>query len=180
MDDAPSEVNEKQLQELHISLDFVKDTVNAVFGKIRDILNKEKIEYEVLEHKPVFTSKEAAEVRGTELKQGCKALVCKTEEGFIQAVVSGAKELDIEKLQKFTLFKKIELANAKEVKKITGCNIGSVPPLGNLFDLKVYFDKSVVDNEIVAFNAGQHTKSIKMKAKDLVKVVNPVIGEFSK
>ena len=180
MEDAPSEASEKQLQELHIKLDFIKDTVNVVLGKIRDVLNKEKIEYEVLEHRPVFTSREAAEVRGTELKQGCKALICKTEEGFIQAVVSGAKELDIEKLQKFTLFKKIELASAKEVRQATGCNIGSVPPFGNLFGLKVYFDKSVAENDIVAFNAGTHTKSIKMKAKDLVKVVNPVIGEFSK
>ncbi len=180
MEDAPSEVNEKQLQELHIKLDFVKETVNVIFAKIRDVLNKEKIEYEVLEHKPVFTSREAAEVRGTELKQGTKALICKTEEGFIQAVVSGAKELDIEKLQKLTLYKKIELANAKEVRKVSGCNIGSVPPFGNLFGLKVYFDKSVVENEIVAFNAGTHTKSIKMKAKDLVRVVNPIIWEFSK
>ena len=180
MDGSPNEASEKQLQELHIKLDFVKETVNVVFGKIRDILNKEKIEYEVLEHKPVFTSKEAAEVRGTELRQGCKALICKTEEGFIQAVVSGAKELDVQKLQKLTLFKKIELANAKEVRQVTGCNIGSVPPFGNLFNLKTYFDKSVTENDIVAFNSGQHTKSIKMKAKDLVKVVNPVVGEFGK
>ena len=179
MEDAPNEVNEKQLQELHIKLDFVKETLNVVFSKIRDVLNNEKIEYEVVENKPVFTSKEAAEVRGTELKQGTKALICKTEEGFIQAVVSGAKELDIMKLQQLTLFKKIEMANAKEVRQATGCNIGSVPPFGNLFNLKVYFDKSVVENEVVAFNAGSHTRSIKMKAKDLVRVVNPVIGEFS-
>ena len=180
MEDAPSEVSDKQLQELHIKLDFVKDVRNVIFDKIIDVLNKEKMEYGILEHKPVFTSKEAAEVRGTKLEQGTKALICKTEEGFIQAVVSGAKELDIKKLQKFTLFKKIELANAKEVRQVTGCNIGSVPPFGNLFGIKVYFDKSVVDNEIVAFNAGTHTKSIKMKSKDLVRVVNPVIGEFSK
>ncbi|MDP6647960.1 MAG: YbaK/EbsC family protein [Candidatus Woesearchaeota archaeon] len=151
-----------------------------MLGKIKDVLDKEKIEYEVLEHKAVFTSKEAAQIRGTELKQGCKALVCKTEEGFIQAVVSGEKELDLKKLQKITLFKNLELANAKDVKKATGCNIGSVPPFGNLLGLKVYFDKSVAQNEIVAFNAGAHTKSIKMKGKDLVKVVNPIVGEFSK
>jgi len=180
MDGSPSEASEKQLAELHVKLDFVKETVNVVFGKIRDVLNREKIEFEVLEHRPVFTSKDAAEVRGTELKQGCKALICKTEEGHIQAVVPGNKELDIEKLQKLTLFKKLELANAKEVKQATGCNIGSVPPFGNLFGLKVYFDKLVLENEIIAFNAGQHTKSIKMKAKDLARVVNPVMGEFSK
>ena len=47
----------------------------------------------------------------------------KTDEGFIQAVVSGAKELDVEKLQKLTLYKKIEMANAKEVRQATGFNI---------------------------------------------------------
>src|SRR3989344_4286911 len=180
MDGSPSEASEKQLQELHIKLDFVKESTNAVFSMIKDVLNKEKIDYEVLEHRPVFTSKEAAEVRGTELKQGTKALVLKTEEGFIQACVSGSKELDIEKLQKITLFKRIEMANAKDVRKATGCNIGSVPPFGNLFDLKTYFDKLIAENNIVAFNAGSHTRSIKMKAKDLVRIVNPVMGEFSK
>ncbi|HLG24016.1 MAG TPA: YbaK/EbsC family protein [Candidatus Nanoarchaeia archaeon] len=151
-----------------------------MFDKIKDALNKEKIEFEVLEHKAVFTSLEAAQARGTELKQGCKALICKTESGFIQAVVSGAKELDVEKLQKITLFKQIELADAKDVKKVTGCNIGSVPPFGNLFGIKVYFDKSVLENDVIGFNAGSHTKSVKMKAKDLQKIVNPVVGEFSK
>src|SRR3989344_7857419 len=87
MDESPIEVSEKQLAELHIKLDFVKEPANAVFSQISDVLNREKIEYEVLEHKAVFTSKEAAQVRGTELKQGCKALICKTNEGFIQAVV---------------------------------------------------------------------------------------------
>jgi len=180
MDGSPNEASDKQLQELHIKLDFVKETANAVFRQIRDALNKEKIDFEVLEHRAVFTSREAAEVRRTELKQGCKALVLKTDEGHIQAVVPGNKELDLGKLQKLTLFKKLELADAKEVRKVTGCNIGSVPPFGNLFGLKVYFDKAVLENEIVAFNAGQHTKSIKMKAKDLQRVVNPAVGEFSK
>ena len=78
------------------------------------------------------------------------------------------------------MYKKLELADAKDVKRVTGCNIGSVPPFGNFFGLKVFFDKSVVENEIVAFNAGSHTRSIKMKGKDLVKIVNPVVGGFSK
>ncbi len=180
MDGSPSEPSDKQLSELHIKLDFVKETPNALFTKIKDVLNKEKIDFEVMEHKPVYTSRESAEVRGTELKQGVKALVCKTEEGFIQACVAANKELDVEKLQKLTLFKKIELSNPKDVKQVSGCNIGSVPPFGNLFDVKVYFDKTVLDNDIVAFNAGSHTKSIKMKAKDLQKIVNPIVGEFSK
>jgi len=66
------------------------------------------------------------------------------------------------------------------VKRVSGCDIGAVPPFGNLMGLKVYFDKRVTENEIVAFNAGSHSKSITMRAKDLRQLVNPVIAEFSK
>ena len=178
MDGAPSEVDENQLRELHVKVDFFRKK-NVVFDKIIDALNKEKIDYEVMEHKAVYTSKEAAEVRGTELRQGCKALICKTEKGFVQAVVPGDKEINFDKLKKILDVKDIELANAGDVKKVSGCNIGSVPPLGNLFSIKVYFDKKVSENEIVAFNAGSHMRSIKMKFTDLKQLTNAVIEDFS-
>ncbi len=180
LDGAPAEVADKQLDELHLKRAVAVSGVrNAVFEKIKDVFLKEKIDFEVLEHKAVYTSKEAAAARGTQLRQGCKALVLTADEVYIQAVVPGDRELDIKKLQKFTLYKTLELADAKQVKQVTDCNIGSVPPLGNLFGLKVYFDKYVLENEVVAFNAGAHTKSIKVKAKDLQRVVNPVVGDFS-
>ena len=180
MDGSPSDAEEKQLKELHIKLDIVKEQKNALFSRIVDALNREKMKHEVIEHKAVFTSKDAAEARGTELKQGCKALILKTEEGYIQAVVPGDREIDLKKLQRITLFRHLELGSAADVKRVSGCDIGAVPPFGNLMGLKVYFDKRVTENEIVAFNAGSHSKSITMRAKDLRQLVNPVIAEFSK
>ena len=171
MEEAPSEVNEEQLKELHLKLDMVKlDTRDAVFRQIIDALDREKMEHEVIEHKPVYTSQEAADARGTTLEQGCKALICKLEKGFVQVVVGASMELDFKKLKKELHIQFAELATADDVKKVSGLSIGAVPPFGNLFGLKVYMDKSVLKNKEVAFNAGLHTKSIKMKAGDLLKV----------
>jgi len=181
MDNSPNEVDDAQLREVHIALDFVKAKAkDELFEKIVDALNKEKILYKILEHKAVYTSQEAAQVRGTQLKQGAKALVCKLEKGFIQAVISAAKELDTEKLKKILDVKNIALASADDVKKIAGISIGAVPPFGNLFGVHVYLDKSIMENDEVAFNAGLHTKSIIMKATDLLKITGGKIGEFSK
>ncbi len=179
MDGSPSDAEEKQLSELHIKLDIVKEQKDAMFTKIVEILNREKMQFKIIEHKAVFTSKDAALVRGTELKQGCKALILKTEDGYVQAVVPGDKEIDLKQFQRITLFKHLELADAASVKRVSGCDIGAVPPFGNLFGLKVYFDKRITENEIVAFNAGSHIKSITMRAKDLRQLVGPVIAEFS-
>ncbi len=179
MDGSPSDAEERQLRELHIKLDIVKEHKTIILQKIIEALEREKMAYEVIEHKPVFTSKEAAEVRGTELRQGCKALILKTNEGYVQAVVPGDREIDLKKIQRITLFKQLQMASAEEVKRVSGCDIGAVPPFGNLMGLKVYFDKRVTENESIAFNAGSHSKSIKMRAKDLRQLVNPMIAEFA-
>ncbi|MBI2139713.1 aspartate--tRNA ligase [Candidatus Woesearchaeota archaeon] len=181
MEGSPSEVDEKQLKELHMQFTFIKGSAKEVlFEKITDVLNRDKIEYKVVEHKPVYTSEEAAGARGTELRQGAKALICKTDRGFVQAVVSAAKELDAESLKRLLQAKSVALANADEVKDIAGVSVGAVPPFGNLFGIPVYIDASVTANEQIAFNAGLHTKSIIMKSRDLVKVTGAKIGEFGK
>ncbi len=181
MDNSPNEVDDAQLNEIHIALNFVKAKAREeLFEKIVDSLNKEKTHYKVLEHKPVYTSQEAAKIRGTELKQGAKALVCKTEKGFVQAVISASKELDEEKLKNFLDVKTLSLASPDDVKKIAGVSVGAVPPFGNLFGVHVYLDKSVLENDEIAFNAGLHTKSIIMKAKDLQKVTGGKVGEFGR
>ena len=181
MEGAPSEVGAEQLRELHIKLDILAvQPKEYVFEKARESLDREKIVYEVLEHKAVYTSEEAAKVRGTQLKQGCKALICKADGSFIQVVVPGDKEIDLEKVKKELKLKDVNLANADDVKRIAGCSIGAVPPFGNLFGIKVYFDKKVQENDDVAFNAGLHTKSIRMKAHDLIRVTGGIVRDFAK
>ncbi len=178
VDGAPTDIDPEQLKEL--SIKSTAEERSGVFERIKDMLDAKGIDYEVLEHEPVFTSEKAAEARGTGRKQGCKALVVKKQKGYVMAVVSGDSELDLKKLSSVTGESRLRLANAEEVKQVTECHIGSVPPFGNLFDIQVYFDRAVSRNETVAFSAGSHTSSIKMKYKDLLSVTKGKEAEFSK
>lgn len=76
--------------------------------------------------------------------------------------------------------KKLRLASPQDLLKITGCEVGSVHPFGNLHGFPTYLDSSILENDMVNFNAGLHTASIQMKAKDLIKAIRPVIEIFSK
>ncbi len=69
----------------------------------------------------------------------------------------------------------MRLASSEEVLKITGCEIGSVPPFGHKKALKTYMDKDVLENEWVNFNIGLHTKSANMKSRDLEALLKPVL-----
>ncbi|MDH5688259.1 MAG: YbaK/EbsC family protein [Candidatus Bathyarchaeota archaeon] len=148
---------------------------------IMDLLDRIKIHYTVSEHEPVYTSKQAAKIRGVEQKTGVKALVLRTKEGgFVMGLVAADRRMDLNKLAKIAETKSLELASPKEVLETTGCEVGAVHPFGNLHGLPTYMDVSVLESDLVNFNAGLHTVSIQMKAKDLVKAVGPVIDKFSR
>ena len=149
--------------------------------RIKKLLDSNNKEYKLSEHEPVYTSEQAAKVRGADLKTGVKALVLKTQESkFILALVAADRRVDFKKLAKHVNTKSLKLAKPDEVLKRTNCEIGSVHPFGILHNLVTYMDSSVLENEYVEFNIGIHTKSIRMKSKDLVEVTEPEIVEISR
>lgn len=149
--------------------------------KIKELLDSKNISYKISEHEPVFTSEQAAKVRNVDLKTGVKALVMKTKEGkLIMGLIAADRKIDLKKLANIVKTKSLKLANPEEVLKKTGCKIGSVHPFGIIHNLSTYLDLSVLESEYVNFNIGMHTKSIQMKSKDLVEVINPYKEEFSK
>lgn len=148
---------------------------------IRGLLDRNRIPYEVLEHESVYTSEQAAKVRGVELKTGVKALILKTEEGsFVMGLVAADRKIDLKELAKIARTKKLRFASSQEVLEITGCEVGSVHPFGNLYGLPTYMDSSILENAMVNFNAGLHTVSIQMSVKDLIRAIRPLVEDFSK
>ena len=139
------------------------------------ILEEKGIEYQISEHEPVYTSEQAADVRGVDVSTGVKALVVKTSEGgFVLVLVRADKKADLDDIAKKEHTKRVRLASPQDVLEITGCEIGSVPPFGHDTELKTYFDREILENEYVNFNAGLHTVSIRMKARDLLRTIKGI------
>lgn len=147
-----------------------------IVERVKKTLDDNGVGYDLSVHEPVYTSDQAAQVRGVDVKTGVKALVLKTYEGrFVLALVRADKRADFEKIAELEGTKNVRLASPQDVFEVTGCEIGSVPPFGHLTELKTYLDKEILENDEVNFNCGEHTKSIKMKAEDLLKVMNAVM-----
>jgi Ala-tRNA(Pro) deacylase len=153
---------------------------NQQLKLLKKLLDVKGIHYKLTEHKPVFTSEQAAKVRGVALKTGVKALLLKTNENrFVLGLIAADKKINLKQIATIIGTKRVKLALQDEVLKITGCEIGSVHPFGNLYDLPTYLDSSVLDNAEINFNAGLHSVSMSMNVKDLILVINPIIEHFS-
>ena len=133
-----------------------------------------------LKHDFVHRSKDAAGIRGNSIEQAAKAIILKTEGGFIQCVLQGHKLIDYKKLKKELCLKKIRLATEEEVLELTSLKIGSIPPYGGLFNLKVYVDKDLLDLDYLFFSAGSHYDSVKIKPSDYLRTSNGFLKSFSK
>jgi Ala-tRNA(Pro) deacylase len=146
--------------------------------KIKELLDKRNIKYSIKHHEPVYTSEQAAKVRGDNLKQGAKAIIMKTKEDYVLVVISGGRKIDSKKLKKLLSTRNLSFADREKVQEL-GLESGSVSPFGSVIGLKTYVDKSLLKNKEIAFNAGSLTNSIKMKLKDYLDVEKPIVADFS-
>ena len=141
---------------------------------ITQILDQNRVEYTVHEHEPVYTNPAMAEALGTDEGKTVKSLVLMTKEKETAVLVlPGDKRVDWKKAAAGMGTKKVSFAKPEKVKEEVGCDVGCVPPFGQLTELPVYMDPELVEKDTVYFNPGVHDKSFQIKASDLEKLCNP-------
>ena len=150
-----------------------------VFERIETLLEAHGVAFDVLRHRPVYTSEEAAQVRGTPLSSGAKALVCKADARFVMFVIPADRRLASKEVRRARGWRKLRFASAEEVERLTGLAPGSIPPFGSLFDLPTLCDKRLAENETINFNAGDHSVSVSMRYEDYIRAEDPELGTFA-
>ena len=150
-----------------------------VFQRLKSFLDRRQVGHDVLRHVPVFTSEEAAQVRGTPLASGAKALVCKADERFVMIVVPADRKLASKSVRKSQGVKSLRFASREEVEQLTGLAPGSIPPFGSLFGLQTWCDERLGEHERINFNAGDHAVSISLRYSDYVAAEQPTLGTFA-
>src|SRR5438045_3000953 len=151
------------------------DSPSSVFERLSALLEAKSIPFDVLRHAPVYTSEEAAAVRGTPLASGAKALVVKAGERFLLCVVPADRKLDSKKLKALKGVKSLRFAAREEVEALTGLQPGSIPPFGSLFGLETTCDPALGENASINFNAGDHAISVSMSYADYLTAERPAL-----
>jgi Ala-tRNA(Pro) deacylase len=152
----------------------------SVFDRVEELLRRHGVSFEVLRHDPVYTSQQAADIRGTPLASGAKALVCKGDDQFVLFVLPADLKLDSKAVRRARGWKKLRFADAQEVAKLTGLEPGAIPPFGSLFGLPTLCDVRLGDNQTINFNAGDHRVSVSMSYADYIRAESPELGDFGR
>jgi len=151
-----------------------------VFEKLKVALVQAGVSFKHLHHAPVYTSAEAAAIRGVSLHSGAKALILKGKNDFFMGVLPADMALDSSRLRKEIGSKRMRFATKEEVLKITGLTPGSIPPFGSLFGLRTFCDQRLAENERINFNAGSHNDSLQIAYGDYVRYECPSVIQLAK
>jgi len=148
--------------------------------KVKEFLDSHGAKYVTITHSPAYTAQEIAASAHIPGKQLAKTVIVKIDGKMAMAVLPASDRVDFDLLRKAAAAGKVELAGEREFKGMfPECEVGAMPPFGNLYEMEVFVAKPLAEDEEIAFNAGSHTELIRLAFRDFEKLVQPKIVELS-
>ena len=149
-------------------------------GKLTDFLDDQHVKYVTIQHSQAFTAQEVAASAHIPGKELAKTVIVEIDGNIVMAVLPASYRINLGRLKKASGAKQVQLASEDDFKDLfPGCETGAMPPFGNLYDMDVYVEESLMDDKEIVFNAGSHTELIKLSYQDFERLVHPKIAKFT-
>ncbi len=149
-------------------------------SKLREYLDSHNVRYTVIEHPPKYTAQESAASAHIAGDQLAKTVMIKIDGKMAMAVLPAPNRVNFDSLKVFAGAKHVELASEDEFKNMfPDCDLGAMPPFGNLYGMDVFVDESLSEEIEIAFCAGSHTELIRLSFTDFARLVKPKVLNFS-
>lgn len=151
----------------------------AARQRLEKYLREEGVSFEVLTHSVAYTAQEVAAVQHTPGRQLAKVVLVDADGELAMLVLPAHCRVHFPKAKAVLGAGKVRLAREEEFGgTFTDCEVGAMPPFGNLYGLPVYVDSSLAEAREMVFKVGSHSTSMKMSFSDYEKLVDPKIAEF--
>ena len=148
--------------------------------KLLAFLDSRQIKYSTIKHTPAYTAQEIAARSHTPGKELAKSVIVKIDGRLVMAVLPASRRINFDRLKQATEAETVDLATEREFAELfPDCQLGAMPPFGNLYNMDVLVDDSLVDDEEIAFNACNHHELIRMAFEDFTVLVQPRILDFT-
>lgn len=148
--------------------------------KLKEFLDRNEVPYTVLSHSPAFTAQEVAAVAHVSGRDFAKTVMIRLDGEMAMAVLPANRKVIIEELREITGCDQVKLANEEEFQALfPECEVGAMPPFGNLYGMEVFVAPALAEEREIAFNAGTHTEVMKLAYADFERLVQPRVMSFS-
>jgi Ala-tRNA(Pro) deacylase len=145
-------------------------------ARLKEFLDSHGVRYVSITHSLAYTAQEiaaSAHVRGREM---AKTVIIRINGKLAMAVLPASPRVDVLRLRDATGAEDVTIAAEQDFREaFPGCDLGAMPPFGNLFGMDVYVDPHLRKDEDIFFNAGTHRELIRMKYSDFERLARPKV-----
>jgi len=157
-----------------------RGTIMSIPRQISDFLDSQRVPYQYCRHSLAYTAQGLAHAQHVSGKEVAKVVMVMADGRLLMAVLPASHRVNFELLKAVVAAHDVRLASEEEFKDVfPGCELGAMPPLGNLYKLDVYVDDTLHSRTSIVFNAGTHVETIQMSFGDFARVVSPKPGNFA-
>jgi Ala-tRNA(Pro) deacylase len=143
---------------------------------LEQYLREFRAPFTTLSHAAAFRATEVAARAGVPCAQMAKPVLVNIDGALAMAVVPADARVDLARLREQTDAGSAVLATEDEFgERFPECELGAMPPFGNLYGMPLYMDRRLADDDAVCFNAGSHTDLIRMRTEDFERLAHPVV-----
>jgi len=144
-------------------------------------LKSQGIAYRLHSHPRAYTAQGIASAQHLSGKRLAKVVIVLRNGGkMIMAVVPANRNVDLDKLKRLLDADLIQLATEEEFKNaFPECELGAMPPLGNIYHMEVWMDEIFRAYPTISFNAGTHAETVEMSLADFERLVQPGVASFA-
>lgn len=148
--------------------------------KLKQFLDSHQVKYVSIQHSPAYTAQEVAASSHVSGRDFAKTVVVKIEGTLALVVLPADRKVVLADLRDALGATQVKLATEEEFQaRFPDCEVGAMPPFGNLYGMETYVAPSLTEEPEIAFNAGTHTEVIKMAYADFARLVQPKVIPFT-
>ena len=153
----------------------------ALSERLQKLLERNKVQYEVLSHREAFTAQEVANTSHVAGRLLAKPVIVREPDGrWYMAVVPAQEHVSLATIHRMTGRPKGRLATEEELRRLfPDCELGAMPPIGALYGIPSYLDETFHRDDDIYFQAGNHHEIVRMKFADYERLAGPFLGEFA-
>ena len=149
-------------------------------NRLAKFLEENHVRFVTIKHSPAFTAQEIAALAHVPGKELAKTVIVKLDGQMAMVVLPAPDHVSPNRLKEFSGAEDVELASEEDFADIfPNCELGAMPPFGNLWDMQVFVDQRLREDEEIVFNAGTHTELVRLSYGDFERLVKPTVGYLS-
>jgi len=147
----------------------------TTYVRLLNLLDDHEIGYRVIDHSPEGHTETASTIRGHLLPQAAKSMVIKVlVERFALCVVPGDARVDLDAVRRLYGGTRAKLAPAETAERLAGSACGTIAPFSLIPGaLDLIADPSLLEQDLLYFNAARLDRSLAVATEDYIRVANP-------